>query len=59
MNQIGRTFPEFQSNTSVMIVLEGDQPLGEAAHRYYNDRQKLIADPRSTSSTSRTSGATR
>ena len=47
MNQIGRTFQEFKSNTSVMIVLEGDQPLGEAAHQYYNEIvKKLIADPK-------------
>ena len=47
MNQIGRTFQEFNSNTSVMIVLEGDQPLGEAAHQYYNEIvKKLIADPK-------------
>ena len=47
MNQIGRTFQEFKSNTSVMIVLEGDQPLGDAAHQYYNEIvKKLIADPK-------------
>ncbi len=37
MNRIGKTFQEFDSNTSVMIVLEGDEPLGEAAHRYYDE----------------------
>ena len=36
MNKIGKTFQEFNSNTSVMIVLEGQQPLGDAAHQYYN-----------------------
>ena len=37
MNRIGTVFEEFDSNTSVMIVLEGDQPLGDAAHRYYDE----------------------
>jgi RND superfamily putative drug exporter len=37
MNRIGKVFGEFDSNTSVMIVLEGDQPLGEDAHRYYDE----------------------
>jgi RND superfamily putative drug exporter len=37
MNRIGKVFGEFDSNTAVMIVLEGDQPLGEDAHRYYDE----------------------
>jgi RND superfamily putative drug exporter len=45
MSTIGRTFQEFKSNTSVMIVLESDQPLGDAAHQYYNEIvKKLEAD---------------
>jgi RND superfamily putative drug exporter len=45
MNQIGSVFQEFKSNTSVMIVLEGTQPLGEAAHKYYDEIvKKLDAD---------------
>jgi RND superfamily putative drug exporter len=45
MNQIGSVFQEFKSNTSVMIVLEGKQPLGEAAHKYYDQIvKKLNAD---------------
>lgn len=36
MREIGKTFEEFDSNTSVMIVLEGEQPLGDAAHAYYD-----------------------
>ena len=36
MERIGRTFQEFDSNSSAMIVLEGDQPLGDAAHKYYD-----------------------
>ena len=45
MNEIGRKFQEFDSNTSVMIVLEGEEPLGEDAHRYYDEIiRKLNAD---------------
>ncbi len=36
MQRIGKTFQEFDSNSSAMIVLEGDQPLGDAAHKYYD-----------------------
>jgi len=45
MNRIGEVFEEFNSNTSVMIVLEGDQPLGDEAHHYYDEIiRKLNAD---------------
>ena len=45
MNRIGEVFDEFTSNTSVMIVLESDQPLGDEAHRYYDEIiRKLNAD---------------
>ncbi|WP_059020033.1 MMPL family transporter [Mycobacterium sp. M26] len=45
MNTIGKTFKEFNSNTSVMIVLEGEQPLGDPAHKYYDEIiNKLNAD---------------
>ncbi|HTI76510.1 MAG TPA: MMPL family transporter, partial [Mycobacterium sp.] len=36
MQRIGKTFQEFDSNSSAMVVLEGDQPLGDAAHKYYD-----------------------
>jgi putative drug exporter of the RND superfamily len=32
-----KDFKEANSDTSVMVVLEGQQPLGDTAHRYYND----------------------
>ncbi len=32
----GQLFEEFSSNSSVMLVLEGEQPLGEDAHHYYD-----------------------
>ena len=37
MDRIGTVFGEFDSNTAVMIVLEGEQPLGAEAHRYYDE----------------------
>jgi RND superfamily putative drug exporter len=33
---IGQKFQEFDSDSSAMIVLEGDQPLGPDAHHYYD-----------------------
>ncbi|MEB3033820.1 MMPL/RND family transporter [[Mycobacterium] nativiensis] len=33
---IGEVFDEFSSDSSAMIVLEGDQPLGADAHHYYD-----------------------
>jgi putative drug exporter of the RND superfamily len=35
--RMGHNFHEFDSNSTVMVVVEGQQPLGEAAHRYYDD----------------------
>jgi RND superfamily putative drug exporter len=36
MKHMGKAFHEFDSDSAAMIVLEGDQPLGEAAHRFYD-----------------------
>ena len=45
MKKIGADFQEFDSDSSGMIVLEGDQPLGDAAHKYYDVLiEKLEAD---------------
>ena len=35
MKHIGRVFKESDSDASAMIVFEGEQPLGDEAHRYY------------------------
>ena len=45
MKRVGKVFDEFKSDSSAMIVLEGEQPLGADAHHYY-DRlvDKLEAD---------------
>jgi putative drug exporter of the RND superfamily len=43
--RVGRDFKEFDSNSSVMIVLEGDKPLGDDAHHFYDGLiAKLHAD---------------
>jgi putative drug exporter of the RND superfamily len=45
MQRVGKDFQQFDSNSSAMIVLEGDQPLGDAAHKYYDGMvAKLEAD---------------
>jgi putative drug exporter of the RND superfamily len=35
MTRIGKDFKESNSDNSAMIAIEGQQPLGEAAHQYY------------------------
>ena len=45
MQRVGHDFQEFDSNSSAMVVLEGDQPLGDEAHKYYDGLvDKLEAD---------------
>ena len=45
MRHIGQVFHEFDSDSAAMIVLEGDQPLGPEAHKFYDGLvQKLQAD---------------
>ncbi len=45
MKRMGKDFREFDSDSIAMIVLEGDQPLGADAHRYYDTLvRKLTAD---------------
>ncbi len=45
MMRIGKVFEEFDSDSSAMIVLEGDKPLGADSHRFYDDMiAKLRAD---------------
>ncbi|MCV7355060.1 MMPL/RND family transporter [Mycolicibacterium fluoranthenivorans] len=36
MRHIGQVFHEFDSDSAAMIVLEGDQPLGPEAHKFYD-----------------------
>jgi len=45
MERVGKDFKEFDSNSSAMVVLEGDQALGDSAHKYYDGLiDKLEAD---------------
>jgi RND superfamily putative drug exporter len=45
MMRVGKVFQEFDSDSSAMIVLEGQAPLGAEAHRFYDDMvAKLRAD---------------
>jgi RND superfamily putative drug exporter len=42
MMRVGKTFHEFDSDSSAMILLEGDKPLGPEAHRYYDEIVKRL-----------------
>lgn len=45
MQRVGKVFGEFDSDSAIMIVLEGDKPLGDDAHHFYDDLvKKLEAD---------------
>ncbi|WAC93224.1 RND family transporter [Mycobacterium sp. Aquia_213] len=47
MMRLGQNFHEFDSNSTVMIVLEGQQPLGPDAHQYYDKLiRQLRQDPK-------------
>jgi putative drug exporter of the RND superfamily len=47
MMLLGHNFKEFDSNSTVMIVLEGQQPLGDDAHHYYDNLiRQLREDPK-------------
>ncbi|HVQ52150.1 MAG TPA: MMPL family transporter, partial [Mycobacterium sp.] len=46
MKLMGHNFKEFDSNSTIMIVIEGQQPLGPDAHKYYDEIiRKLQQDP--------------
>ena len=40
MMNIGHKFQEFDTDSSAMVVLEGDDKLGDSAHEFYN---KIVA----------------
>ncbi|WP_454790321.1 MMPL/RND family transporter [Mycolicibacterium lutetiense] len=45
MKRVGEVFQEFKSNSSVMVVLEGDEPLDIKSHDFYDEVvDKLEAD---------------
>ncbi len=41
--RVGQVFKEYDTSSSVMVVLEGDQPLGAEAHAFYD---KIVSDLR-------------
>src|SRR5213080_3530421 len=46
MKLMGSNFKEFNSNSTIMVVIEGQQPLGPDAHKYYDEIiRKLEKDP--------------
>ncbi|RDH79665.1 MMPL family transporter [Mycolicibacterium moriokaense] len=46
MKKMGANFKEFDSNSTVMVVIEGQHPLGPEAHQYYDEIiRKLRQDP--------------
>ncbi|BBY83682.1 membrane protein [Mycolicibacterium pulveris] len=46
MKRIGTVFEEFQSDSSAMIVIEGQEPLGDEARAYYNELIDRLRDDR-------------
>ncbi|WP_297601055.1 MMPL family transporter [Mycobacterium sp.] len=45
--RVGKVFNEFDTDSAIMIVLEGDKPLGDDAHHFYDQLiKKLEADTR-------------
>lgn len=47
MARTGQVFQESNSDSVAMIILEGQQPLGDEAHKYYGELiRQLKADPR-------------
>ncbi len=44
MKRIGQVFGEYTSDSSAMILLESQQPLGDEAHRYYDALVSRLTD---------------
>ncbi|ASW91464.1 RND family transporter [Mycobacterium marseillense] len=42
IKRIGEKFHEFDTDSSAMIVLEGDKPLGADAHRFYDEMVRRV-----------------
>jgi RND superfamily putative drug exporter len=46
MRLMGANFKEFNSNSTIMVIIEGQHPLGPDAHQYYDEIiRKLEKDP--------------
>jgi putative drug exporter of the RND superfamily len=46
MKRIGQNFREYDSNSSIMVVLEGRRALGDDAHRYYDELLHQLSQDR-------------
>ncbi|OBI20508.1 RND family transporter [Mycobacterium sp. E2497] len=46
MKRMGKVFAESDSDNAAMIVLEGDQPLGDDAHKFYAALIRTLKDDR-------------
>ncbi|MBI2695779.1 RND family transporter [Mycobacterium nebraskense] len=46
IKRIGQVFHEFDTDSSAMIVLEGDKPLGADAHRFYDEMVRKLEQDR-------------
>ncbi|OBF47879.1 hypothetical protein A5787_10070 [Mycobacterium sp. 852002-50816_SCH5313054-b] len=46
IKRIGQAFHEFDTDSSAMIVLEGDKPLGADAHRFYDEMVRKLEQDR-------------
>src|ERR1700742_3719557 len=42
IKRIGQAFHEFDTDSSAMVVLEGDKPLGPDAHRFYDEMVRRL-----------------
>jgi putative drug exporter of the RND superfamily len=46
IKRIGQVFHEFDTDSSAMVVLEGDKPLGDDAHRFYDAMVRKLEQDR-------------
>ncbi|WP_205876686.1 MMPL/RND family transporter [Mycobacterium camsae] len=46
IKRAGAVFQEFDSDSVAMIILEGDRPLGDDAHRYYDELVRKLSQDR-------------
>lgn len=44
MLNIGKVFQQYDSDSTAMVVLESDEPVGEAAHKYYDEIVAKLKD---------------
>lgn len=59
MKRIGKDFQQFDSDTTAMVLLEGQEKLGDEAHRFYDVLVTKLSQDTTHVNTLRTSGAIR